>query len=78
MTEANGRWKEQIAQLEARKVLGQPCGRCLPKEEVTDDVRRAVAFDTLKWVKKLEEKGKLEHAIKSGTPPTKDLPEQAQ
>jgi|TARA_Y100000033_G_scaffold7523_1_gene6387 hypothetical protein len=78
MTEANGRWKEEIAKLEARKVKGQPCGRCLPKEEVTDDVRHAVAWDTLKWVKKLEEEGKLEYAIKSGTPPTKDLPEQAE
>ena len=78
MTEANGRWQEKIAQLEAQKVSGQPCGRCLPKEEVTDDVRRVVAFNTLKWVKKLEEKGKLEYAIKSGTPPTKDLPQQAE
>lgn len=78
MTEANGRWKEQIAKLEAQKVKGQPCGRCLPKEEVTSDVRRVVAFDTLKWIKEQEKKGKLEYAIKSGTPPTKDLPEQAE
>ena len=78
MTEANGRWKEAIAKHEARKVDGMPTAVRLPKEEVTDHVRHAVAWDTLKWVKKLEEKGKLEDAIKNGTPPTKDLPRQAE
>lgn len=85
MAKANALWKEQIAQLEAHKLEdqattstygnpGQPHGRYMPKEEVTGDVRHSVAFNTLKWVKELEERGRLEDAIKSGTAPTKDLP----
>lgn len=85
MAKANALWEKQIAQLEARKSKeqvapstygnpGQPHGLYMPKEEVTGDIRHSVAFDTLKWIKEQEKKGRLEYAIKSGTTPTKDLP----